>query len=219
MSNVKEILLRITMTGILAVPYHIKKTHKSVKKHIGLAEVFFMLRRGFSEIVSFIISPLLILKFDFGIATFFIFIITLVIALLFLFISDLFKSDTFQIEMLKLEMGINKKIMDKPGIIIKILRFLYKTGKYLKVGKSILYTFALCLEPLYLTLLIRKGHHRYNGIPDIETFIMFLLSSVTSAVLWSMFLFFMKPYIMVMIYSAILLTLSWIVIRFIIRKF
>lgn len=220
--SIKEILLKVGMAGILVIPYHIKtiskKTHKEVKKNVGSAEIFFLLRRGLSELINFVISPLLILKLDFTFATILIFAITLFVTLFFILITDLFKNDTFQVEALKFEISIDKKIIDKPGVVVKILRFLYRIGKYFRIGKSILYSLTFPTEPLYLTLLVREGHHKYNGIPNFKVFTIFFLSSVASSVLWSYFLLFFKPYIIYMVYLAISVFFLWIAIKFIAKR-
>jgi hypothetical protein len=109
------------------------------------------------------------------------FVVTVLISILFIKVSDYFKSDWFKIERFKQEeedygRGIGK---DKNSILIWILSKMYFREKS-QIPWN-LFTFSPFLFPLYC----RKGHHQYDGFPTKKVFFLFLLSSLVSSIVWA----------------------------------
>lgn len=185
------------MLGILSIPYQIPfLIHENVVKKVPKSDLLFLVRRIINTVMNTIVNSLLVIELRYLSAVVIMFIITTIIAVVFLYFSDWLENDAFQLEALKL----NKPT--KPDVVTDFLQFVKKRNKIL------LKTLLFFIEPLYYVIYCRSGYYRYNGFVNFKTFLKFFASSLVASVIWSLIMWFGKNIVgpnVLMIISIVIL--------------
>lgn len=152
---------------------------KTLTQRLGMAGAAYTFRHIIGSINSWAVSPVILKLLGFEIGVIVMSLVMFFITYAFIKLYDFTKLDWFSVEYVK-------KLREKSEIAHPSTHWLVlRIASLSRAEELSLFILLMLVDPMVVVLYYRTGSYRWNGIPSLTVWFLFIMSSFLSSLAWA----------------------------------